>query len=173
VEHGGRAFHWATDTATRERLWRARHDAYWAALALRPGASGLTTDVCVPISRLAECIVETKRDLAAAPVPVALVGHVGDGNFHLVFLVRPDDPAEMAAVRRLNERMVLRALAMGGTCTGEHGVGIGKLPYMAREHGESLEVMRALKRALDPHDIMNPGKLISPPVDTGGAPRVD
>ncbi|MDR7482589.1 MAG: FAD-linked oxidase C-terminal domain-containing protein [Armatimonadota bacterium] len=163
LQHGGQAFRWATDADQRARLWKARHDAYWAALALRPGASGLTTDVCVPISRLAECIVETKRDLAASPVPVALVGHVGDGNFHLVFLVNPDDPAEMAEVKRLNERMVLRALALGGTCTGEHGVGIGKLPYMAREHGETLEVMRALKQTLDPHNIMNPGKLVALP----------
>ncbi len=179
AQHGGREFRWATDAGARERLWKARHDAYWAALALRPGASGLTTDVCVPISRLTECIVETKRDLATSPVPVALVGHVGDGNFHLVFVVNPDDPGELAAVKQLNERMVLRALAMDGTCTGEHGVGLGKLPYMAREHGEALEVMRALKRALDPHDIMNPGKLVAgggatdvphapaPPGDTG------
>ena len=173
LEHGGSQFQWATDAEARRRLWKARHDAYWAALALRPGASGLTTDVCVPISHLAQCIVETKRDLAASPVPVALVGHVGDGNFHLVFVVNPDDPAEMAAVKQLNERMVLRALAMGGTCTGEHGVGVGKLPYMAREHGEALAVMRAVKQALDPHNLMNPGKLVAPPSDAGCVPRAD
>jgi D-lactate dehydrogenase (cytochrome) len=160
VARGGRDFRWATGAEARAQLWQARHDAYWAALSLRPGCRALTTDVCVPISRLAECIVETKRDLAACPVPVALVGHAGDGNFHLLFLLDPDDPAEVAAVHRLNERMVLRALALGGTCTGEHGVGLGKLPYMATEHGEGLAVMQALKRALDPHDLLNPGKLL-------------
>ncbi len=159
-DNGGSDFQWTINPDDRARLWKARHDAYFAALALRPGASGLTTDVCVPISRLAECIIETKSDLATSSLIAPLVGHAGDGNFHLVFLVNPDDPAEMAEAKRLNERMVRRALAMGGTCTGEHGVGYGKMPFLEAEHGEALEVMRALKRALDPHNIMNPGKMV-------------
>ncbi|MDR7419990.1 MAG: FAD-linked oxidase C-terminal domain-containing protein [Armatimonadota bacterium] len=159
-EHGSDAFRWATSEDERERLWHARHHAYFAALALRPGAAGITTDVCVPISRLAECIAQTKADLAASRLLVPLVGHVGDGNFHLIYLVDPEDPAEMAEAYRLNERMVMRALAMGGTCTGEHGVGLGKMKFLSHEHGEALAVMRAIKRALDPHNLMNPGKVV-------------
>jgi D-lactate dehydrogenase (cytochrome) len=160
ADAGGGAFRWATDPEERARLWKARHDAYFAALALRPGAVGVTTDVCVPISRLVECIVETKRDHAATSLIVPLVGHVGDGNFHLIYVVDPEAPEELAEASRLNERTVRRALAMGGTCTGEHGVGIGKLGFVAAEHGDALEVMRAIKRALDPHGVMNPGKLV-------------
>jgi D-lactate dehydrogenase (cytochrome) len=156
---GGADFRWATDPAERARLWQARHDAYYAALALRPGAKGWPTDVCVPISRLAECVAETKADLADAPFPVTIVGHVGDGNFHVIFVLDPDDPAEVAAATRLNRRIVERALAVGGTCTGEHGVGYGKAELLAAELGEALDVMRAIKRALDPRDVMNPGKL--------------
>jgi D-lactate dehydrogenase (cytochrome) len=159
-EHGSDAFRWATGDDERERLWHARHHAYFAALALRPGASGITTDVCVPISRLAECIAQTKQDLAASRLVVPLVGHVGDGNFHLIYLVDPNDQAEMAEAYRLNERMVMRALAMGGTCTGEHGVGLGKMKFLDHEHGAALAVMRAIKRALDPHNLMNPGKVV-------------
>jgi D-lactate dehydrogenase (cytochrome) len=114
----------------------------------------------VPISRLADCIVESKKDLDASPLTGTLVGHVGDGNFHILYLVDPDSPEEMSEVRRLNERLVLRALEMGGTCSGEHGVGIGKMPYLAREHGEAVEVMRAIKRALDPQGLLNPGKIL-------------
>ncbi len=159
-ERGGSDFRWATTQEERNKLWQARHDAYYAALALRPGSQGWATDVCVPISRLAECIAETKRDLAQSPIPSALVGHVGDGNFHLVFMIDPKQPAEIAEASRLNERMVTRALAMEGTCTGEHGVGYGKMDFLPAEHGEAVEVMRMLKRALDPENLMNPGKIV-------------
>ena len=144
----------------RTKLWQARHDAYWAVRGLRPGADLISTDVCVPISRLAECIVETKRDIAASHLVGSLVGHVGDGNFHIVFPVNPDDPADIREAERLSDRIAERALALGGTVSGEHGVGLGKRKFLAREHGESLEVMRAIKHALDPLGIMNPGKLL-------------
>jgi len=166
LEHGGRDFTWATHLEDRERLWQARHHALYAALALRPGAKGWTTDVCVPISRLAECIIETKKDNAGAPFPICLVGHAGDGNFHLIYVLDPESASERAEAGRLNERMVTRALAMGGTCTGEHGVGLGKMKYLEAEHGASLEIMRTIKRALDPDNRMNPGKMIS--VGAGG-----
>jgi D-lactate dehydrogenase (cytochrome) len=158
---GAAGFQWATAAEERARLWQARHDAYYAALALRPGARGWPTDVCVPISRLAECILATQADLVGAPFPVTILGHVGDGNFHVVYVLDPDRPDEVAAATRLNERMVARALAMGGTCTGEHGVGYGKMALLAAEHGEALEVMRALKAALDPRGLLNPGKLFA------------
>lgn len=160
AERGGGGFEWATRLEERERLWQARHEAMWAAIALRPGSRAWTTDVCVPISRLAECIVETKKDNAGAPFPVCLVGHAGDGNFHLVYVLDPDSEEELDVARRLNERMVMRALAMGGTCTGEHGVGYGKMKYLEAEHGPALDVMRAVKRALDPDNRMNPGKMV-------------
>jgi D-lactate dehydrogenase (cytochrome) len=160
-ELGGADFRWAVTQEERSKLWQARHDAYYAALALRPGAKGWATDVCVPISRLAECIRETKRDLAGSPIPSALVGHVGDGNFHLVFMIDPNRPEEIAEASRLNERMVARALAMEGTCTGEHGIGYGKMPFLVAEHGEAVAVMRAIKRALDPENILNPGKIVT------------
>jgi D-lactate dehydrogenase (cytochrome) len=160
AEHGGSDFRWASTQEDRNKLWQARHDAYYAALALRPGSQGWATDVCVPISRLAECIAETKRDLARSPVPSALVGHVGDGNFHLVFMIDPKQPEEIAEASRLNDRMVARALEMEGTCTGEHGVGYGKMAFLPAEHGDAVEVMRMVKRALDPDDLMNPGKIV-------------
>jgi D-lactate dehydrogenase (cytochrome) len=160
-ENHGRAFERALTPEHRAALWQARHDAFYAALALRPGASGWTTDVCVPISKLADCIRETKADLAASPLVGPLVGHAGDGNFHLIFPVHPEDAAEMAEAQRLTDRLVARALAMGGTCSGEHGVGLGKMKYLEREHGaEALDVMRAIKQALDPRGLMNPGKLL-------------
>jgi D-lactate dehydrogenase (cytochrome) len=159
-EHGGEDFRWATTPEERSKLWQARHDAYYAALAMRPGSKGLATDVCVPISRLAECISETKRDLAQSPIPYALVGHVGDGNFHLVFMIDPNRPEELAEANRLNDRMVRRALAMEGTCTGEHGVGYGKMDFLLAEHGEAISVMRTIKQALDPDGILNPGKIV-------------
>jgi len=159
-EYGGNDFRWATTPEERSKLWQARHDAYYAALALRPGSKGWATDVCVPISKLAECISETKRDLADSPIPAALVGHVGDGNFHLVFMIDPQRPNEIAEAGRLNERMVARALAMEGTSTGEHGVGYGKMDFLVSEHGEAVGVMRAIKKALDPGNIMNPGKIV-------------
>src|SRR6202045_942772 len=159
-EYGGDDFRWATTPEQRSKLWQARHDAYYAALALRPGSKGLATDVCVPISRLAECIGETKRDLAQSPIPYALVGHVGNGNFHLVFMLDPNRPEELAEANRLNERMVNRALAMEGTSTGEHGVGYGKMDFLIAEHGEAVSVMRTIKMALDPDGILNPGKIV-------------
>ena len=160
AERGGTGFTWATHLEDREKLWQARHEALYAALALRPGAQAWTTDVCVPISRLAECVVETKADNVGAPFPICLVGHAGDGNFHLIYVLDPASSAELDEARRLNERMVMRALAMGGTCSGEHGVGIGKMKYLEAEHGPALDVMRTLKRALDPDNRMNPGKMI-------------
>jgi D-lactate dehydrogenase (cytochrome) len=158
--HGGRGFQWATHLEDRERLWQARHDALYAALALRAGSRGWTTDVCVPISRLAECVVATKQEHAGAPFPICLVGHAGDGNFHMIYVLDPANPAELEEARRLNEGMVRRALAMGGTCSGEHGVGFGKMKYLDIEHGPALDVMRTLKRALDPDNRMNPGKMV-------------
>lgn len=158
-EEGGGRVRRASDAASRERLWAARHHAYFAALALRPGARGWTTDVCVPISRLADCILETRRDLDGSHLTAPLVGHVGDGNFHLVMLIDPDDPRDVGEAERLHGRLVERALAMDGTSTGEHGVGLGKAQFMAAEHGEALDVMRAIKTALDPQNLMNPGKI--------------
>jgi D-lactate dehydrogenase (cytochrome) len=160
AERGGHGFSWATRPEDRERLWEARHNAFYAALALRPGSRGWTTDVCVPISRLADCVIETKADHAAAPFPVCLVGHAGDGNFHLIYVLDPARPEEFDEARRLSDRMVERALAMGGTCSGEHGVGYGKMKHLEAEHGEGLDVMRAIKRALDPENRMNPGKIV-------------
>ncbi len=151
---------WAPDRAEREKLWQARHDSYYAALALRPGSKGFTTDVCVPISRLAECISETKKDLEESFLIAPLVGHVGDGNFHLTFLTDPNHPADLQEAERLHERLVSRALALDGTCTGEHGVGLGKKQFLEAEHGKALTVMQAIKQALDPGNIMNPGKIL-------------
>jgi D-lactate dehydrogenase (cytochrome) len=164
-EHGGHDFARATSPEARAKLWQARHDAYYAALAMHPGARGWTTDVCVPISRLAECIRETKQDLASSHLSGPLVGHVGDGNFHLIMPVDPDSEADLAEAERITDRLVERALAMGGTCSGEHGVGLGKMRFLEAEHGRpALDVMRAIKHALDPHDLMNPGKIL-PPAD--------
>jgi D-lactate dehydrogenase (cytochrome) len=159
AENGGSNFSWVTRLEERTRLWKARHDAYYASLALRPGAKAWTTDVCVPISRLADCIVATKKDLESSPLVGTLVGHVGDGNFHMIYLLDPAKPEEVEEARRLTSLSVARALEMGGTCTGEHGVGIGKIPFLSDEHGEAIEVMRALKHALDPQGILNPGKI--------------
>ena len=160
AERGGRGFASATRLEDRERLWKARHDALYAALALRPGSRCWTTDVCVPISRLADCVLETQRDNANASFPICLVGHAGDGNFHLLYVLDPDSAAELAEAAALNDRLVARALAMGGTCTGEHGIGLGKMKFMRAEHGEAVDVMRAIKRALDPDNRMNPGKVV-------------
>ncbi|MBV9553787.1 MAG: FAD-binding protein [Alphaproteobacteria bacterium] len=159
-EYGGDDFRWASSQEERSKLWQARHDAYYAALALRPGSKGWPTDVCVPISRLAECIAETKADLAQSSIPSALAGHVGDGNFHLIFMIDPNRPEEIAEASRLNDRMVTRALAMDGTCTGEHGIGYGKSDFLYAEHGEAVQVMAAIKRAIDPDNLMNPGKIM-------------
>jgi D-lactate dehydrogenase (cytochrome) len=159
-EHGAGEFLWATTTEDRARLWQARHNTLYAARAMRPGGKSFVTDVCVPISRLAECILETKRDLQASRAFAPLVGHVGDGNFHLNFVFDPDDPREFEEVKALNSRLVHRALSMGGTSTGEHGVGMGKIDYLVEEHGAALDVMKAIKRALDPENRMNPGKVL-------------
>ncbi|MEQ8318947.1 MAG: FAD-linked oxidase C-terminal domain-containing protein [Rhodospirillales bacterium] len=159
-DFGAAEFRWASKAEERSKLWQARHDAYYAGIALKPGAKGIATDVCVPISRLAECILETQKDIAESGLTAPIVGHVGDGNFHLVIVVNPDDTEEMARAEALNERMVMRALSMDGTCTGEHGVGYGKIGFLEAEHGEALSVMRDIKRALDPGNIMNPGKII-------------
>ena len=159
-ELGGLDFEWATQQEARTRLWQARHDAYPACRRLRPGNLAFSTDVCVPISRLAECIAQTNQDIAGASMPVALFGHVGDGNFHLVVLIDPNNAAEIAEADRLNQVVVMRALDMGGTCTGEHGIGLGKLDFLDAEHGPAVQVMAAIKKTLDPRNILNPGKII-------------
>jgi D-lactate dehydrogenase (cytochrome) len=162
-EFGGGPFQWTTQREERTRLWEARHSAALSTFTLRPGAKMIPTDVCVPISRLAECVTETQRDIADCKLVAPIVGHVGDGNFHLTLLVDMDDAVEVKVAKDFNERLIERALAMDGTCTGEHGVGQGKMKYLAAEHGlPALDAMRAVKRALDPDDIMNPGKMLPP-----------
>jgi D-lactate dehydrogenase (cytochrome) len=160
ADYGGANFSWTTKPEDRQKLWRARHDVVYADRALRPGGQIFATDVCVPISRLAECIVATEKDVAASFLPAPIVGHVGDGNFHLVIVLNPNDPREMAEAERLNERLVHRALSLDGTCTGEHGIGCGKIDFLLAEHGEAVSVMRAIKKAIDPDNIMNPGKIL-------------
>ena len=156
---GGRGFRWATDAAERNKLWQARHDALWAALALKPGHKGIATDAIVPISRLDEAILGAKEDIAASGLTAPIVGHVGDGNFHTVILV-PPEPDGLARAWELDKKIVARALALGGSCSGEHGVGIGKREFLEQEHGpEALAVMRSVKQALDPRGILNPGKI--------------
>jgi D-lactate dehydrogenase (cytochrome) len=162
-DNGGLDFQWATRPEERSKIWEARHNAYFACLQLKPGARALSTDVCVPISRLAECITETEKDIASASLPIPLFGHVGDGNFHLVILIDPGNDAEIAEAKALNVRLVRRALAMEGTCTGEHGIGIGKQSYLVEELGEAVDLMRDLKRTFDPDNLMNPGKVVSLP----------
>ena len=161
TEFGGGPFQWTVKPEERTKLWQARHDAYWASFTLRPGAQSVSTDVCVPISRLAECVEATQIDLAETGIPAPIVGHVGDGNFHLGLMFFPDDPQEMAKVKPFLQRLVKRALAMEGTSTGEHGVGQQKRDYMALEHSDAaLDVMRGIKRQLDPLGIMNPHKVL-------------
>ncbi|CUH61127.1 FAD-binding oxidoreductase [Thalassobacter stenotrophicus] len=159
-EFGAQGYAWSTQPEERRRLWDMRHNAYYAILASRPGATALVTDVCVPISRLAQAVEETVADIADSSIPGPILGHAGDGNFHAILLVEPDNAAELQAAKALSGRMVERALNMGGTATGEHGVGMGKLDYMAREHGAAWDVMSTLKRGLDPDGLMNPGKLV-------------
>lgn len=161
AQNGGGEFQWSTDEGARAKLWKARHEAYFHSLALRPGCRAKVTDVCVPISRLAESIVETKREAEEAGMIAAILGHVGDGNYHVGYLIDPDNEREIAEATRLNDRMVDRAIAMGGTCTGEHGVGLGKQKSLIKEHGAAVEVMRSLKQALDPEGLLNPGKIFS------------
>jgi D-lactate dehydrogenase (cytochrome) len=159
-EFGGSDFQWATKQEERNKLWQARHDAYYAALALRPGCKGWATDVCVPISEMTQCLLETRKDIDESGLLAPIVSHAGDGNFHLVFLVDTENAEEMARASAVNDRMVARALAAGGTCTGEHGIGYGKIEKLKSEHGEAVSVMRQIKTALDPDNIMNPGKIL-------------
>ncbi len=161
ADNGGGDFAWSNLPEERARLWKARHEAYYAAVALRPGAVGWTTDVCVPISRLPECITATKHDLASASMPATILGHVGDGNFHVIFAMDPNSPDELREVKAINDRLVARALDMDGTCTGEHGIGLGKQDWLVKELGDAVDVMRVLKRALDPKNLFNPGKIFS------------
>ena len=165
AEFGGGEFDWAMKTEDRTRLWTARHNAYYAALALQPGHKGLSTDVCVPISRLAECVRETREDIENSGFTAPIVGHVGDGNFHVLLLVDMEDEAGIAAGKAFLDRLAQRAIAMDGTCTGEHGVGLGKMKYLPAEHGFALNVMRQIKTTLDPKGILNPGKMIAAEMD--------
>jgi len=157
--NGGGEFSWATLPEERSKLWKARHEAYYAAVNMRAGAVGWATDVCVPISRLTECITQTKKDLETATIPATILGHVGDGNFHVIFSIDPNAPEEMKQVEALNQRLVARALAMDGTCTGEHGIGLGKQDCLIDELGDAVDLMRQIKRALDPLNLFNPGKI--------------
>jgi len=158
--NGGEGFEWATRTEDRNRLWSARHHAYFAGLQLRHGARAVSTDVCVPISRLTECMLETAADIARASMPIPMFGHVGDGNFHCMLLVRPESDADLAEAKAFNERLVDRALAMEGTCTGEHGIGFGKIKSLEKAHGEGVALMVAIKRTFDPENLLNPGKVV-------------
>jgi D-lactate dehydrogenase (cytochrome) len=162
-ENGGMDFEWTTRAEERNRLWSARHQAYFACLQLRPGSRAVSTDVCVPISRLTECIVETSKDIARASMPIPLFGHVGDGNFHCEILIKPDSEAELAEAKAFNERVVNRALAMEGTCTGEHGIGFGKIKSLRKELDGAVDLMATLKHSFDPENLMNPGKVVPAP----------
>jgi D-lactate dehydrogenase (cytochrome) len=161
AEHGGSDFKWATRPEERSKLWEARHAAYFACLQLKPGCRSVTTDVCVPISRLADCIGQTIADTQASDLPAPILGHVGDGNFHCAILIDPNDPRELEEAERLNRRVVERALAMDGTCTGEHGVGLHKMDFLVQEHGaDAIDLMARIKRSFDPLNILNPGKIV-------------
>jgi len=161
-EHGGQAFEWASTPEARTRLWAARHNAYFAALQSRPGCRAISTDTCVPISRLADCLLESVLEADASGIPYFLVGHVGDGNFHFGYLIDPESAAEREAAEALNHSLVARALRLEGTCTGEHGIGLGKMEFLLNETGDgAVQMMRSLKRALDPKNIMNPGKIFA------------
>lgn len=157
---GGLGFEWATKTEDRNKLWRVRHDAYVAIKQMKPGATAVVTDVCVPISNLAKAIEETQLDIAESPIDGPILGHVGDGNFHAILLINPENPSDLRVAKDLSKRMAERALSLGGTVTGEHGVGMGKLEFMSAEHGDAWDVMRMIKQAMDPQSIMNPGKMI-------------
>ncbi|WP_421722873.1 FAD-binding oxidoreductase [Bauldia sp.] len=163
ADYGAGTFVWETTPEARSRLWKARHDVYWAVSGLRPGASGIATDACVPISRLAECVSETAADIEETGLVAPIVGHVGDGNFHVTMLVDVKDADEVRRAKAFVGRLNMRAIAMDGTCTGEHGIGQGKMKYLETEHGKGLDVMRAIKRAIDPDNIMNPGKIVTVP----------
>jgi len=159
---GGQAFEWATTPEARTKLWTARHNAYFAAIQSRPGCRAISTDTCVPISQLANCLLDSVKEADASGIPYFLLGHVGDGNFHFGYLINPDDPEERATAEQLNEWLVARALRLGGTCTGEHGIGLHKMDFLRAEAGDAaVDMMRAIKQALDPHNIMNPGKIFT------------
>lgn len=158
-EHGALDFQWANKPEERSKLWSARDNTLYAGLGLRPGSKAMITDVCVPVSRLAECLVDTKQDIAQSGLIAPIVGHVGDGNFHTLILIDPDSPGEIARATALHERMVMRALALDGTCTGEHGIGNGKIVFLEHELGGAVDLMRSIKQALDPCGLMNPGKI--------------
>jgi D-lactate dehydrogenase (cytochrome) len=160
AEHGGQEFQWRKTLEEKDELWSARHNAYYATHALRPGAKVYVTDVCVPISRMADCITQTKSDLAGCSFPSTIVGYVGDGNFHALCVLNPDDAGQFAEATEFADRTVQRALSMGGTCTGEHGIGYGKIRYLRPEHGDALDLMRIVKVAFDPDNRVNPGKII-------------
>lgn len=162
AEQQGRDFIWAESAEERNKLWQARHKAYYAALALRPGAKGWSSDVCVPISALSDSIRHTRKLLEKTNIPTVIVGHVGDGNYHVLFVMDPSSPQEAAEVAAINKEIVHYAISVGGTCTGEHGVGLGKVGYMREEHGDAVDLMRRLKNAIDPDGIMNPGKILPP-----------
>lgn len=159
-EKDGQRFQWKPTLEEKDELWEARHNAYYATGALRPNANVFITDVCVPISRLSECILDTKQDLAAASFPATIVGHVGDGNFHVLCVLADGDARQLQEAKTFADRAVLRALRMGGTCTGEHGIGYGKLKYLREEHGVAVDIMRSIKKAFDPYNRMNPGKTV-------------
>lgn len=161
-DYGGSAFKWAANRDERLVLWKARHEAYYSAIAARPGAKGWATDVCVPVSNLAKSIFATKELLARCTIPASIMGHVGDGNYHVVFALDPDSEEERAELGRINTEMIEFALALDGTCTGEHGIGIGKIFYMYKEHGKAVDVMWRIKAALDPENLLNPGKVLPP-----------
>ncbi|MBT4967132.1 MAG: FAD-binding protein [Alphaproteobacteria bacterium] len=163
TDHGGGEFRWETQEEKRNALWQARHDAAWAVKALRPGCEMWGTDCCVPLSSLTKCIMDTKKDLENCSFPAPMLGHVGDGNYHLIFLIDPNSEAELKEAEDLNARMIRRALDVGGTCTGEHGIGLGKKHFLVEELGEAVDVMRTIKLALDPNNIMNPGKVLQEP----------
>jgi len=163
-DNGGLDFQWATRPEERSRIWEARHNAYFACLQLKPGSRAVSTDVCVPISRLAECITATAKEIEHASMPIPLFGHVGDGNFHLVILVDPKSQADLDEAKAINARLVKRALAMEGTCTGEHGIGMGKQASLQAELGDdAIALMRDIKKVFDPDNLMNPGKVVSLP----------
>ncbi len=161
ADQGAEEFQWATKPEERSKLWQARHDAYLACLQLQPGSRIISTDVCVPISRLAECLEETEKDITASGRLVPVLGHIGDGNFHLCIIIDPNNPDDILVGEQMNHRLVERAIAMEGTCTGEHGIGCGKMEFMDVEHGDGVDVMRMIKRSMDPDNIMNPGKIFA------------
>jgi D-lactate dehydrogenase (cytochrome) len=162
AEFEGQAFEWATTPEERTRLWTARHNAYFAAIQSKPGCRAISTDTCVPISKLADCLLDSVAEADASGIPYFLVGHVGDGNFHFGYLIDPDNVEERRVAEALNHQLVHRALTLGGTCTGEHGVGLHKMDFLLTEAGTgAVDMMRAIKHALDPHNILNPGKIFS------------